>query len=164
MGVAIDRIEDIHTKKKLNDFFGTFFCIHFQNVLFTNFLNVSKMDTKEEKVAQNKRKSKKKPTPSAKRAKTVKSSKKSIKQLDPTKLFRDFTVDVTGLVAGEMVVGIVNSTKDASLRLKSGVIPPRTESLDMLRADPPIWQNFLQKLASRRVKNCASRNFFNRDC
>lgn len=58
------------------------------------------------------------------------------------------TVSVTGAREGEVIKGIrPNMSKDAVIRIASGIAPPSKIDLDEIRRFPDIWKRFLDRLS-----------------
>lgn len=63
------------------------------------------------------------------------------------KIFKNISINLTGVRDGESILGIHNVTKGTVLKIK-GNIPCYKKHLDILRLSPPIWSTFLEKIGS----------------
>ena len=82
--------------------------------------------------------SRKKPDKTGEERKYVRGDAEEAVQTMPT--------TVTGVRPGETIMGIQNVTRAALLTLTGATIPPRSKTLETIRAFPDLWQQFLRKL------------------
>lgn len=56
------------------------------------------------------------------------------------------TTAVTGVRSGEIIIGTQNTSQNAVIKIRRGLIPPKSSSLNVIREHPDIWKRFLNQL------------------
>lgn len=84
-------------------------------------------------------------------------------------IFNAFSIEITGLRPGEVVLGIRNVSRGALIAyrgktldgIETHIIPPRTKELECLRRYDDLWTMFIQRLGS--IKFFDSKSFEERE-